>query len=175
MNNLSVTRPLHLVVMGVSGCGKTSLAQLLAEATGYPYAEADEFHPQANKDKMASGHPLTDEDRWPWLETLRDWMSQQAREGHSTIVTCSALKRSYRELLSDTEGTVLFLHLDGSMEVIAQRMAKRSGHFMPTSLLPSQFATLEPLGAGENGVVLDVELSPEQLRDEVLAVIGGGE
>nr|WP_238597006.1 gluconokinase [Corynebacterium heidelbergense] len=164
--------PIHLVLMGVSGCGKTSVATLIHERLGYPYAEADEFHPPANKQKMASGQPLTDEDRWPWLTTLRDWMTSHARAGESTIVTCSALKRAYRSLLSDAEGRVFFIHLAGPMQVIADRMSQRTGHFMPTSLLPSQYADLQPLAPGEDGVTLNVLLSQAELAEEALLAAG---
>lgn len=168
---MEVSEPVHVVLMGVSGCGKTSAARLLHDQLGWPYAEADDFHPEANKAKMAAGHPLNDDDRWPWLRTLRDWMSAHAVEKRSTIVTCSALKRSYRDLLSEAEGTVLFVHLDGPMDLIAERMTKRAGHFMPTSLLPSQFATLEPLEADENGTTLSIEPTSRELADQILEIL----
>lgn len=171
---MDISQPVHVVLMGVSGCGKTSVASLLHDRTGDPYAEADDFHPEANKQKMASGHPLNDEDRWPWLRSLRDWMNENAAEGRNTIVTCSALKRSYRDLLAEADGTVVFAHLHGPMELIAERLAHRSGHFMPNSLLPSQFDTLEPLGDDEVGIVLDITKTPEELADEVQAFIAGG-
>ncbi|AKK04131.1 gluconokinase [Corynebacterium epidermidicanis] len=168
---MEVEQPVHVVLMGVSGSGKTSVASLLHDQLGWPYAEADDFHPEANKAKMAAGHALNDDDRWPWLRTLRDWMSAQAVEKRSSIVTCSALKRSYRDLLREAEGTVLFVHLDGPIELIGERMSHRAGHFMPTSLLPSQFATLEPLEADENGLALNIEASPRDLADQILAVL----
>jgi gluconokinase len=161
--------PQHLVVMGVAGSGKTTVATLLARYLGTEYAEADQFHPQANIDKMSSGTPLTDEDRWPWLEAIRDWLSAEAQAGRSGVVTCSALKRSYRDLLRTADGRVLFVHLDGSPELLAERMQHRSGHFMPTSLLPSQLATLEPLSDDEPGFTLDVAAPPELLVEEILA------
>lgn len=102
----------HLIISGVSGCGKTSVAQELHKILGWPYAEADDFHSPANKEKMAEGHPLTDEDRWPWLRSLRDWMSAQAAEGHSTIVTCSALKKVYRDVLREATGNIFFCAVD---------------------------------------------------------------
>lgn len=161
--------PEHLVVMGVAGSGKTTVATLLTERLGITYAEADEFHPQANIDKMRAGTPLTDEDRWPWLEAIRDWLSAEADAGRSGVVTCSALKRTYRDLLRTARGQVCFVHLDGSPELLAERMQHRSGHFMPTSLLPSQLATLEPLTGDERGFRLDIATPPEQLVDEILA------
>lgn len=151
----------HLIIMGVAGCGKTTSAQQLSALLGWPVAEADDFHPQSNVTKMASGVPLTDEDRWPWLSSLRDWMTSRAREGRSTIVTCSALKRSYRDLLAGAEGRVRFVHLQVPPSELKERMEHREGHFMPPSLLPSQLATLEPLDAEEDGVVVDSRPTPE--------------
>lgn len=163
---------LHVVVMGVAGAGKTTVSAALAERLGWMLAEADEFHPQSNIDKMASGVPLTDEDRWPWLGSIRDWMSGQAAAGRSTVLTCSALKRSYREFLAEADGRVVFAHLDGSPELLAERMATRAGHFMPTGLLPSQLATLEPLTGGELGqghLRLDISQAPERIVDDIVA------
>ncbi|MGQ4537855.1 gluconokinase [Dermabacteraceae bacterium P7074] len=157
----------HLVVMGVCGSGKTTVAALLAQELGRVSAEADDFHPRANVEKMASGHPLTDEDRWPWLATIRDWLDEQAAAGRSGIVTCSALKRSYRDLLSQAGGRVTFVHLDGDRATLEERMASRSGHFMPATLLDSQLETLEPLGEDEDGFRLDIHESPENLVREV--------
>ncbi|MCB7136092.1 gluconokinase [Cellulosimicrobium marinum] len=155
--------------MGVAGSGKTTVATLLGDRLGLTYAEADQFHPAANIEKMSAGTPLTDEDRWPWLEAIRDWLSAESDAGRSGVVTCSALKRSYRDLLRTARGQVCFVHLDGSAELLADRMEHRSGHFMPTSLLPSQLATLEPLADDERGLTLDVARPPEELVDEILA------
>ncbi|MDQ4502882.1 gluconokinase [Sinomonas sp. ASV322] len=166
---------LHIVVMGVAGSGKTTVAAALADRLGWVLAEADEFHPPANIAKMASGVPLTDEDRWPWLRSIRDWMTEQARGGRSTVLTCSALKHTYRELLAEAEGRVVFAHLDGSPELLAERMSGRSGHFMPTTLLPSQLATLEPLTEGElasGSLRLDIAGSPEAIADEIIGSLG---
>lgn len=152
----------HIVLMGVSGCGKTTAAANLHEALGWPVAEADDFHPAANIDKMSAGIPLTDEDRWPWLESLRSWMSEKGDEGVPTIVTCSALKRSYRDLLAQARGRVVFVHLKAAQEVLKERMDQREGHFMPATLLPSQFATLEELEEGEDGIVVISRDTPEE-------------
>lgn len=159
----------HIVVMGISGSGKSTVAHGLVQATGYAFAEADEFHPQANVDKMAAGHALTDEDRWPWLAALADWMSRQAAQGTSTVMACSALRRSYRDVLRRGAPDTVFVHVDGSAEVIRDRMNHRDGHFMPASLLNSQIATLEPLEPDERGVVLDVSKPPQELVDDALA------
>ncbi|MFT4109688.1 gluconokinase [Propionicimonas sp.] len=147
----------HLVVMGVAGCGKSTVARALQDVLGWPFAEGDEFHPLANIVKMSEGTPLTDHDRWPWLDTIVDWTAKQDRAGLDTIVTCSALRRVYRDRLRTAPGRTVFLHLTGSEELLAQRMAARANHFMPASLLPSQFATLEPLGGDEAGAAVDID------------------
>lgn len=163
----SMGRPpgvVHLVCMGVSGSGKSVIAERLAARLGWARAEGDDFHSDANRAKMSAGIPLGDDDRAPWLAALRDWMNTAAREGHSTVVTCSALKRTYRERLSAATGTVIYVHLDPPPEITAERLAARQGHFMPVSLLASQLEALEPLGEDEVGVVcgntgdLDAEL-----------------
>lgn len=169
MTFTSTSTATHVVVMGVASSGKTTLAELLADRLGWPAAEADEFHPQENIDKMTSGTPLTDEDRWPWLRQIRDWMSEHTTEG--TIVTCSALKRSYRDLLREASGDVVFLHVNGSEDLLTERIAQRSGHFMPASLLPSQLSTLEPLGKDEPGAEIINDGTVEDLLESALAVL----
>ncbi len=161
----------HLVLMGAAGCGKTTAAENLRQALGRPVAEADDFHPQASIDKMTAGTALTDEDRWPWLESLRDWMSSQAASGAKTIVTCSALKRSYRDLLSNAAGRVFFIHLVAPHEELADRVQRRDGHFMPAALLPSQLAALEPLAPEEDGATVVSQPTPEQTLDAILAAL----
>lgn len=156
-----------LVVMGVAGSGKSTVARLFADRLGRPMAEADDFHPEANIAKMRSGTPLTDADREPWLLSLRDWISEHDAEGRGTVVTCSALKRTYRDLLRGASAQVRFVHLSGTREVIGERLTARSGHFMPPSLLDSQFADLEPLGDDEDGITVDVAAPPEQIADAV--------
>jgi len=158
-----------IVVMGAAGCGKSTVAQGLAERLGWPLAEGDDFHSPANKAKMASGTPLTDEDRRPWLESIRDWVDQTP--SHS-VVTCSALRRSYRDLLRTAKGRVRFLHLTGSRAVLGSRIGSRTGHFMPASLLISQLEALEPLQEDEDGVVVDVDASPEEIVDAALRRLG---
>jgi gluconokinase len=151
-----------IVVMGVSGSGKTTVGQALAARLGVKYAEADEFHPPANIAKMSAGQPLTDDDRWPWLQAIAEWIGEHEDPG--AVVTCSALKRPYRDLLR-SGGPVFFVHLDGTKELIAARLAQRKGHFMPPALLDSQLADLEPLHPDEPGVVLNIEASPEALAE----------
>lgn len=153
-----------VVVMGVAGSGKTTVAELLAARLGVPYAEADEFHPRANIEKMSAGHPLTDEDRWPWLRAIAEWITRQAA-GDGGVVTCSALKRSYRDLLREGSAQVWFVHLAGTRELLADRIGHRKGHFMPAALLDSQLADLQPLDPDEPGVTLDVAHTPEELAE----------
>ena len=165
---------MHVVVMGVSGSGKSTVAAGVAEELGWTFAEADEFHPPANIAKMTSGVPLDDADREPWLRDLAAWMAGHAADGRDTVITCSALKRSYRDLLrADVdalagEHRVVFAHVHAPVEVIAERMSGRSGHFMPQSLLQSQVETLEPLAADEDGLDLDARRAPEEIVAEVL-------
>ena len=162
----------HLVVMGVAGSGKSTIAAALSQQLGWACAEADEFHPQTNIQKMSQGIPLQDEDRWPWLQQIQNWMTTQAKAGKSTVLTCSALKQRYRQLLAQAEGRVLFLHLHGEADLIGQRMQGREGHFMPPTLLPSQLATLEPLSDDElatGSLRLDISKSPEELVSTIVA------
>jgi gluconokinase len=159
-----------LVVMGVAGCGKSTLAAQLAQRLGWPLQEGDALHPQANVDKMAAGQPLDDADRWPWLRLVAAWIDARRAADEPGIITCSALKRAYRDLLR-REG-VRFVHLTGSRELLARRMQVRSGHFMPPSLLDSQLATLEVPGADEAAITIDIALAPEAQMAAVLAWLG---
>jgi gluconokinase len=152
--------------MGVSGSGKTTVGTALADALGVEYAEADKFHSPENIAKMSAGTPLTDEDRWPWLRSIAEWIREHEETGG--VVTSSALKREYRDLLR-TGGDTWFLHLNGSHELIAGRLASREGHFMPASLLDSQLATLEPLDSDEPGLVVDAAAPAEELVTAALA------
>jgi len=162
----------HLVVMGVSGTGKSTVAKALQERLDWLFAEGDDLHPSANVAKMAAGIPLEDADRWPWLDAIAAWTSEQAAGSRSTIVTCSALRRVYRDRLREATTDTVFVHLVGSPELLAQRMGGRKGHFMPASLLASQLDTLEPLEADEAGVVVDVDTTTDAMVDQVLAVLG---
>jgi gluconokinase len=155
---------LHVVVMGVAGCGKTAVAERLAERLGLAFAEGDAHHPRANVDKMAAGRPLTDEDRRPWLEDLVAWTRGRQADGCSTVLSCSALRRRYRDVLREADPETFFVHLHATFAVLADRMTHRA-HYMPVSLLESQFATLEPLGDDELGVRIDVT----QALDDVVA------
>ena len=137
------------VVMGVSGSGKTTVGRLIAERLGWAFVEGDDLHPEANRRKMAAGTPLTDEDRWPWLDRIAARMRRDDGEGHSIVVACSALRRSYRDRLRACGADVRFLHLTGAPALLRDRLERREGHFMPAGLLDSQLATLEPAGAGE--------------------------
>ena len=163
------TDKLAAIVMGVSGSGKTTVAELLAQRFGWVLAEADDFHGEANTAKMAAGTPLTDDDRAPWLLSLRDWIDDQPG---NLVLTCSALKHSYRDVLRTARARVVFLHLDGDLGTIGPRMQTRTGHFMPTSLLDSQLATLEPLGPEEDGAVIDIDGTPEQVADRAQRALG---
>lgn len=165
--------------MGVSGSGKSTIAEGVATGTGWTFAEADGFHPRSNIDKMTSGTPLTDEDRAPWLRDLSAWMGEHAARDEDTVIACSALKRAYRDVLRGGVPTherghrVVFAHVAGPAEVIAERMQFRSGHFMPTSLLQSQTDDLEPLEPDEDGFVLDLRRPAEELIEEAVAKVRG--
>jgi gluconokinase len=165
----SAKRKTAVVVMGVAGCGKSTVGQMLAQRLGWPFAEADNFHSAANVAKMASGTPLTDEDRGPWLESLRKWIDDTSGD---SVMTCSALRRSYRDILRGAQATVRFLHLSGTEASIGARMAARTDHYMPASLLASQLATLEPLESDEDGVVMDVTGRPEEIVASAIKVLG---
>lgn len=162
----------HLVVMGVAGSGKTSVLHDLHRKIGWSLAEGDAFHPEENVAKMASGTPLTDEDRWPWLDRIVTWTSVEDAAGRNTLVTCSALRRAYRDRLRESPGRTVFVHLTGTPGLLSERLTGRAGHFMPPSLLPSQLATLEPLGEDEDAIVVDITPSTEEIADEIIARLG---
>lgn len=157
----------HIVVMGVSGSGKTTVAEALRNALGMPFAEADDFHPPENIAKMSAQIPLTDEDRWPWLRLLRDWMSDHEDTG--SIITCSALRRPYRDVLRGAAGGTIFLHITTEHGILSDRLGSREGHFMPPALLASQLSTLEALEPDEPGVVLPNDTTVEALIAASLA------
>lgn len=159
----------HIVVMGVSGCGKSTVASGLAERLHLPLAEADEFHSEGNRAKMAAGIPLDDADRRPWLAGLAAWIDGHERRGLSTVMACSALRRRYRDALRAAAPDVVFVHLNGSPALIAQRMENRTDHFMPPDLLSSQYAALEALGPGEAGLTVDALQPPARIVAQLAA------
>lgn len=162
----------HFVIMGVCGCGKTTAACALQAHFQCPYAEGDDFHTQENRDKMGAGIPLTDEDRYPWLRNLRDWMTAQAKQGAAvSVVTCSALKRQYRDILREATGEVIFIHLAPPQAVNLERMLARQGHYMKADMLDSQLAILEELQAGERGVRIDNAGDAQVVQADMLAWI----
>ncbi|MFJ5839352.1 gluconokinase [Streptomyces shenzhenensis] len=161
--------PHVVVVMGVAGTGKTTIGPLLAARLGVPYAEGDDFHPPANIAKMSAGTPLDDADRWPWLDAIGGWA--HGRAGLGGVVSSSALKRSYRDRLRAAAPGIVFVHLTGDRALIEDRMAHRQGHFMPTALLDSQFATLQPLKPDEPGVTVDVSGSPYEITERAVAAL----
>lgn len=155
-----------IVVMGVSGSGKSTVGAALAQRLRVPFADADDFHPPANIAKMSAGHPLDDDDRYPWLESIGEWL---ARHPDGGVMSCSALKRSYRDQLRRHCPDIEFLHLEGSVETIGRRQASRPGHFMPAALLKSQFQTLEPLQHDERGVAIDVDQSIDDIVENYIS------
>lgn len=152
--------------MGVSSSGKSTVGRQLADRLGVPFAEADDFHPAENIAKMSRGEPLTDDDRWPWLRTLAGWIHAHQEEGG--VVTCSALKRAYRDLLREDNPATWFLHLDGSEELITERSRQRGQHFMSPAMVRSQFADLEPLRPDEPGLVVSVEAPPAEIVEHAV-------
>lgn len=161
------TKP--IVVMGVSGSGKSTVGAALAQRLRVPFADADDFHPAANIAKMTAGHPLDDDDRRPWLDSIGRWLAGHADGG---VMSCSALKHTYRDQLRGHCPGVEFLHLVGTPEVIGRRQASRPGHFMPASLLASQFETLEPLTPDEHGVAIDVDQNIDEIVDQYVTLTG---
>lgn len=164
-----------IVVMGVSGAGKTTVGSALAQRLGAAFVEADDYHPEANKRLMASGRPLGDKERWPWLQAVAAETMKKRQEGAAgVVVACSALRRRYRDRLRKLLGPLFFIHLHGDPALVRTRMAERRGHFMPVSLLESQMATLEPLEADEAGVSLDIARPGDEMVNEALAILGTG-
>ncbi|GAA5181451.1 gluconokinase [Rugosimonospora acidiphila] len=160
-----------IVVMGVSGSGKSTIGAMLAGELGWQYAEADDFHSAANVEKMAQGHPLTDEDRWPWLHAIGAWIDIQITAEQPAVVTCSALKHAYRDLLRRPH--VKFVYLEGSRELIQSRLTARQGHFFRAELLDSQFADLEEPTADENVLTIAIGGTPRQVVDEIISGLDG--
>lgn len=161
---MSVNAPI-LVFMGVASTGKSTVAGMLAGRLGWAFEEGDDLHSEANVAKMAAGHALNDDDRWPWLDRIAEWIDERIEAGEPGIVTCSALRRSYRDVLR--RDAVTFVHFVGDREFILDRMLRRQGHFMPATLLDSQFATLEALGDDERSIAVDITLTPQQQAAEI--------
>jgi gluconokinase len=161
-----------LVVMGVAGVGKSSVMAALAERLGWPALEGDTLHPPANVAKMGAGIPLTDEDRRPWLERIATWIGERERAGSSSILTCSALRRGYRDILRSGHPSVLFVHLVAPEVVIEERIGDRAGHFMPASMLASQLETLEPLDPDEPGWAVDAMATRAEIATQIIAALG---
>lgn len=157
-----------VVVMGVTGCGKSTVGAALGERLGWPFLDADDFHPPANVEKMRAGAPLVDEDRWPWLDRLARELASIERAGGHAVLACSALRNAYRDRLA-VAGDVRFVHLAGSQALIGERLAQRSHRYMPASLLASQFATLE---APTDAVAVDIDAPVETLVDRIVAALG---
>jgi gluconokinase len=169
---MQTSAPLQLVVMGVAGSGKTTVGRELARRLGCAFADADDFHPPENVAKMSAGIPLTDEDRRPWLDAIAAWIRARAAAAETAVVTCSALRRAYRDALRAAGPGVRFVHLTGAPELLAARIGGRRGHFMPPALLASQLALLEPLAPDEPGVAVDVTPTPAEIASEILETIG---
>jgi len=160
--------PCALVVMGVSGSGKSTIADKLAERTGWKYEDGDRFHPPSNVAKMSAGHALTDEDRWPWLQAIAAEIDRACGAGEHAVIACSALKRVYRDILVHGRSDVRIIYLEGSQQLIAERLASRKHHFMPPDLLDSQFKALEPPEASENAVTVSIDAPVEAIVDDIV-------
>ena len=163
-----------LIVMGVSGCGKSTIGTLLAGRLQWNFDDADRFHPAANIEKMRTGTPLTDEDRWPWLRAIAAFIDKMRGAGGHGVIACSALKRRYRDVLIGDRSDVRLVYLKGSEELISRRLAARHGHFMPRSLLHSQFVALEEPGPDETPITISVEPTPPEMVAQILAILKAG-
>ncbi|HKS62910.1 MAG TPA: gluconokinase, partial [Xanthobacteraceae bacterium] len=162
-----------IVVMGVSGAGKSTVGRLIAARLDCPFRDADSFHPKANIEKMSRGEPLTDEDRWPWLDAIAAWIAEHRAAGTTCVVTCSALKRVYRDIVTDKQrADVRLVYLKGSFDLIAARLAARTDHFMPPALLKSQFDTLEEPAADERAITAQIDAAPEEIAEGVVRRLG---
>jgi len=163
-----------IVVMGVQGCGKSTAGRAIGERLGLPFIDGDDLHPLANKQKMAGGNPLTDEDREPWLGIIGRSLAEGLEHGEARVIACSALKRRYRDQIRSFAPTVRFVHLAGEQGLIADRLTGRNHAYMPPALLDSQFQALEPLEADEAGIRLDITLSPQDIAEAVADALAGG-
>jgi carbohydrate kinase (thermoresistant glucokinase family) len=158
-----------IVVMGVSGAGKSTVGRIVAARLACPFRDADSFHPPANIEKMSRGEPLTDDDRWPWLHAIANWIAEHRKAGTTCVVTCSALKRVYRDIVTNKQSAdVRLVYLKGDFDLIAARLTARKGHFMPPALLQSQFAALQEPSADEHAVTIPVDAPPKEIAADVL-------
>ncbi len=164
--------PSVIVVMGVSGCGKSTIASMLAQRLHWIYEDGDWFHPRSNIEKMHAGQPLTDEDRWPWLHAIAAWIDATRHAGNHGVIACSALKRCYRDVLVGERRDVRIVFLKGERDLIARRLAARDGHFMPPSLLDSQFAALEEPQAEERPIVVSIVPHPREIVEAIVQELG---
>jgi len=160
--------PCALIVMGVSGSGKSTVGEALAKRLGWLYEDGDKFHPASNVAKMSAGQPLTDDDRWPWLRAIADEIDRLGAAGQRSVIACSALRRVYRDILVHGRGDIRLVYLNGTQAVIAERLSRRKGHFMPQGLLTSQFNTLEPPTADERPVTVSINAPVKKIVEEVL-------
>ena len=172
MGGESARTPCALIVMGVSGSGKSTIGEPLAQRLCWTFEDGDRFHPAANVAKMSAGHPLTDEDRWPWLQAIADEIDRACSAGERAVIACSALKRAYRDILVHGREDVRIVFLDGTRQLIAARLAARKGHFMPPGLLDSQFRTLEPPSDGENPVTVSIDAAVGTIVDDIVRQLG---
>lgn len=172
MGDETARMPCAIIVMGVSGSGKSTIADKLAERLSWSFEDGDRFHPASNVAKMSAGHPLTDEDRWPWLQAIADEIDRVCKAGERAVIACSALKRAYRDVLVHGRSDVRIVFLDGSEPLIADRLARRKGHFMPPGLLASQFKTLEPPDRSENPVTVSIDASVAAVVDDIVRQLG---
>ena len=161
--------PCALVVMGVSGSGKSTISASLAARLGWRYEDGDKFHPPSNVAKMSAGQPLTDEDRWPWLQAIADEIDRLSASGELAVIACSALKRAYRDILVHGRDDIRIVFLDGTQDLIAGRLAARKGHFMPPDLLASQFRTLERPGTNERPITVSIDAPVERIVDDIVS------
>jgi gluconokinase len=160
--------PCALIVMGVAGSGKSTIGETLAGRIGWRFEDGDRFHPASNVAKMSAGVPLTDDDRWPWLQAIADEIDRLCAAGERAVVACSALRRVYRDVLIHGRNDVRLVYLDGSQQLIAERLNRRKGHFMPPDLLASQFKTLEPPERDERPITVPIDASVEAIVDDIV-------
>jgi carbohydrate kinase (thermoresistant glucokinase family) len=175
VNNLTSELPCALVVMGVAGSGKSTIGEALSQRLGWRYEDGDSFHPAANVAKMSAGQPLTDDDRWPWLEAIAAEIERCRQAGQHIIIACSALKRAYRDILVHGRDDVRMVYLNGSHDLIADRLGHRKGHFMPPGLLDSQFATLEPPSPDERPISVSIDAPVDAIVDGIVLQLQPGQ